>query len=282
MSRSIGNEAICGGRILVPVIGTDQPSYRTNKVYLGGNSGDGDSVLNMKNSFGDTTHNMLQSGVAYFQAIEPLVATSKIGAGLPFDDVRTKKLTWDDGTFQTTAAVGGGATPGMEMVASYVIPSAPGFNPPDLITAGAVGEVGKWKIVVSNLKTDALVGMNFFYTQAGGGQLDGQQNGFDWSNGMASTNSGVTYPGLPIELQETVDSVAPGLHNQLEIDICQKTGDAGTATSNFSYTNTTGQFRKATRNFQTQPSRDIAGFSIRGTGMSNMEGTIYVYKYSSV
>ena len=281
MSRSIGKTAVCGDTLITPKIGTDHPAHRTNLVLTGGNSGDGDEVFQTKNNAGAKSHRMLQSGVMYCQAIEPLVPSSKIGAGLPFEDVRTQKVTWSDGTFQTTAATGG-ATPGMSLVATYVIPLGPGFVTPDLITAGALGEVGKWKIVVANLRTDTLVGMNFFYTRAGGAQLDGQQNGFNWSNGTASTNSAVTYPSLPIQLQESVDSVFPGLHNQLEIDIIQKTGDAGTATSNFSYTNTTGQFRKATRNFQTQPSRDITGFNIRGTASSNMQGTIYVYKYSSV
>ena len=186
-----------------------------------------------------------------------------------------------DGTTQTTAA-GAGATPGMVLDAVYTIPSGPGFVTPDLVTAGALGEVGKWKIVVSNLETDALVGFNYFFTRAGGAQLDGTQNGQNWSNGMLATNSAVTYPGLPIEMNESVDSVRPGTRNQLEIDIQQKTGDAGFATSRFSYTNTTGLFRVATRNFQTNPSQDIAGFNIRGTGPSNMQGTIYVYKYSSV
>ena len=277
MTRAIGLVCRAGERIITPELGKEHPSGRVQKVYSGGNSTDGVDVMTVMNSGGTITHRLLQSGVGYYQAIEPLQATSKIGAGLPFDDIRTKKLTFDDGTSMTTA--GGGA--GMSLVATYVIPSGPGFVTPDLITAGALGEVGKWKIVVSNLKTDALVGMNFFYTQAGGGQLDGQQNGYNWSNGNPAINSAVTYPGLPIELQESVDSVLPGIHNQLEIDITQKTGDAGFATSKFSYTNTTNQFRVATRNFQTQPSRDIAGFNIRGTGMSNMQGTIYVYKYSS-
>ena len=274
MTRAIGLVCRAGERIIVPELGKEHPSGRVQKIYSGGNTADTDEVLTVMKTNGTIGHRMLQAGTTYNSAIEPMTANSRIGAGLPFADIRTKKLTFDDGTFMTSAG-------GMSLVATYVIPSGPGFVTPDLITAGALGEVGRWKIVVSNIKTDALVGFNTFYTQAGGAQLDGQQNGYNWSNGMSAVNSAVTYPGLPIELNESVDSVLPNLHNQLEIDITQKTGDAGFATSKFAYTNTTGQFRVATRHFQTQPSRDIAGFNIRGTGPSNMQGTIYVYKYSS-
>tara|TARA_R110000765_G_scaffold20345_3_gene52874 strand:- start:485 stop:1309 length:825 start_codon:yes stop_codon:yes gene_type:complete len=274
MTRAIGLVCRAGERIIVPELGKEHPSGRVHKVYLGGNTSDTDVVLDLKKTNGTDGFRMLQAGTMYCSSIEPMTTNSQIGSGLPFQDIRTKKLTFDDGTFMTSAG-------GMSLVATYVIPSGPGFVTPDLITAGALGEVGRWKIVVSNIKTDALVGFNTFYTQAGGQQLDGQQNGYNWSNGMAATNSAVTYPGLPIELNESVDSVLPNLHNQLEIDITQKTGDAGFATSKFAYTNTTGQFRVATRHFQTQPSRDIAGFNIRGSGPSNMQGTIYVYKYSS-
>ena len=280
MSRSIGNEAVCGGRLLVPVIGTDQPSYRTNKVYLGGNPANPDVVLDVKDVSGNTTHLMLQAGTTYNSAIEPMTATSRIGAGLPFDDIRTKKLTWDDGTFQTTAAVGG-ATPGLAMVGVNTIAPAPSFVSGDLVTAGALGEVGRWKIVVPNFVCSDPATFGMFMTRAGGAQLAGTTTGINYDTTppdfLAPLN--VVFPGVNIPL--TIDPVAPATHSQLEIDICQKSGDYGSVAIRYCYFSDSGRFRTVTRNFQTIPPNDMSGFYIRPSA-GTCQGTIYVYKYSSV
>jgi len=281
MTRLIGEHAICSKVIEAPQIGSDHPAHRTNLVYTGGNSNDGDEVFQTKNSFGAKTHRLLQSGVMYAQAIEPMVATSKIGAGVPFDDIRSKKITWDDGTFQTTAAAGG-VTPGMALDSVTVIPNGSLFQTGDLFVAGAVGEVGRWKIICNNLLCDNNVGLNFFFQRAGGAQLDGEVTGIDYGVPTLLTQGPVTFPGAPIQLQEVADSVSPGNHMQLEVDVWQKAGDFGCATTRLGYISDTGRARTATRNFTTIPAQDMAGFYIRGTGASNFQGTVYVYKYSSV
>ena len=260
MTRLIGKEARCGERLIVPEIGKDHPAHRTNKLHLGGNSADTDVVVDLKNNGGTTTHLMLQAGTMYCSAIEPMVATSRIGAGLPFDDIRTKKITWDDGTFQTTAAVGGGATPGLEMIGVNVINPAPAMVSGDIFTAGGLGEVGRYKVVVPNFVCSAPATFGMFMTQLGGGQLSGTATGINYDTTppdfLAPVN--VVFPGVNISL--TIDPIAAGTHSQLEIDITQKT---------------------ITRNFQTIPPRDMAGFYIRPSA-GTCQGTIYTYKYSSV
>jgi len=281
MTRLIGKEARCGERIIVPEIGKDHPAHRTNKLHLGGNSADTDVVVDLKNNGGATTHLMLQAGTMYCSAIEPMLATSRIGAGLPFDDVRTKKLTWDDGTFQTTAAVGGGATPGLEMVAVNTIAPAPAFVSGDIFTAGAVGEVGRWKVVVPNLVFSDPATFGMFMTQLGGGQLSGTTTGINYDTVPPDFLAplSVVFPGVNISL--TIDPISPGTHSQLEIDITQKTGDYGSVAIRYCYFSDSGRFRTITRNFQTIPPRDMAGFYIRPSA-GTVEGTIYTYKYSSV
>ena len=280
MTRSIGKIVSAGERILVPEIGYDNPVHRTNKVYLGGTSSDTDVVLDLKNAVGATSHLMLQSGAMYCAAIEPMQATSKIGAGLPFDDIRTKKITWDDGTFQTTAA-GGGATPGLEMVGANTIAPAPAFVSGDIFTAGAVGEVGRWKVVVPNFVCSDPATFGLFMTRAGGAQLNGTTTGIDYDSVppafLAPLN--VVFPGVSIPL--TIDPIKSGTHSQLEIDITQKAGDYGSVAIRFCYFSDSGRFRTVTRNFQTIPPQDMAGFYIRMSS-GTCQGTIYTYKYSSV
>ena len=280
MTRLIGADARVGERIVTPEIGKDHPAHRTKKVYLGGNSADATDVLEMKNAGGVKTHRMLQSGVTYFQAIEPIVATSKIGAGLPFDDIRTKKLTWDDGTFQTTAAAGG-ATPGLSMVGVNTIPAGPALDSGDIVVAGALGEVGRWKIVVPNLVSDGAVGWNFWMTRAGGAQLAGGCSGIEYDSSPPGfiTPFNVTFPTAPIPI--TLDPVAIGQHSQLEIDVTQKAGDYGSVAIRYCYFSASGRFRTTTRNFQSIPPNDMAGFYIRPAAGANLQGTVYVYKYSS-
>ena len=82
MTRAIGLVCRAGERIITPELGKEHPSGRVQKVYSGGNSSDGTDVWSVMNSGGTLTHRTLQSGVSYFQAIEPIVATAKIGAGL--------------------------------------------------------------------------------------------------------------------------------------------------------------------------------------------------------
>ena len=280
MSRGIGKEAVCGERLIAPEIGADPTSRRTNKVYLGGSSADTDVVLDLKKNDGTTSHLMLQAGTMYCSAIEPMVATSRIGAGLPFDDIRTKKLTWDDGTFQTTAAVGG-ATPGLEMVGVNTIAPAPAFTSGDIFTAGALGEVGRWKVVVPNFVCSDPATFGMFMTRVGGAQLDGTMTGIDYDSTPPAfvPPLNVVFPGVNISL--TIDPIAPATHSQLEIDITQKTGDYGSVAIRYCYFSDSGRFRTVTRNFQTIPPNDMSGFYIRPSA-GTCQGTIYVYKYSSV
>ena len=281
MSRAIGKEAVCGERLITPEIGTDQPAHRTKKVYLGGHSDDTDVVLDVKNAVGNTSHLMLQAGTMYCSAIEPMTAISRIGAGLPFDDVRTKKITWDDGTFQTTAAGGGGATPGLSMVGVNTIASAPAFVSGDLFTAGALGEVGRWKVVMPNFVCTDPATFGLFMTQAGGSQLTGTATGIDYDATppafLAPLN--IVFPATNIPL--TIDAIAPGTHSQLELDITQKAGDYGSVAIRYCYFSDSGRSRTITRNFQTVPPRDMSGFYIRMSS-GTCQGTIYTYKYSSV
>ena len=281
MSRAIGREAVCGERLIAPEIGIDTKSQRTNKVYLGGNSADTDVVFDMKNNGGVQTYRMLQAGTSYNSAIEPMTATSRIGAGLPFEDVRTQKVTWSDGTFQTTAA-GAGATPGLSMVGVTTIPAGPAIDTGDIITAGALGEVGRWKIVVPNLVSDAAVDLNFWMTRTGGTQLPGGASGIEYDASPPGflTPFNVAFPGSPIPL--TLDPVAVATHGQLEIDVCQKTGDYGSVSLTYNYFSASGRSRTCVRNFQSIPPSDMTGFYIRPAAAANIQATIYVYKYSSV
>ena len=280
MTRAIGLVCRAGERIIVPELGKEHPSGRVQKIHSGGSTSDLDDVLTVMNNSGTITHRMLQAGTTYNSAIEPMIATSKIGAGLPFDDVRTNKLTFGDGTFQTTAATGGVGSYGMTLDSVNTVAPAPALVSGDLFVVGGPGEVGRWKVVVPNLVFSAAATFGMFMTQVGGGQLAGTTTGINYDTTppdfLAPLN--IVFPGVGLPL--TIDPIAAGAHSQLELDITQKTGDYGSVAIRYCYFSNSGRFRTCTRNFQTIPPRDMAGFYIRPSA-GTCQGTIYTYKYSS-
>ena len=281
MSQSIGNTARVGKVFIAPELGSsDEPNKILRQGGHPGASGDLEIVHQVKNHLGNDSLRLLQAGTLYIDDIEPMQAGSKIGAGLPFNNIRTTTLTFGDGTSQTTAAISG-ATPGMTMVGADSIAPSPAFVSGDIITAGALGEVGRWKIVVPNFVCSAAATFGMFMTQVGGGQLNGTATGINYDTtppGFIAPQN-VVFPGVNIPL--TIDPIAAGTHSQLEIDITQKTGDYGSVAIRYCYFSDSGRFRTITRNFQTIPPRDMAGFYIRPSA-GTCEGTIFTYKYSSV
>lgn len=173
-------------------------------------------------------------------------------------------------------------TPGMVLDSLNTVAPASAMISGDVMTTGVPGEVGKWKLVVPDMRISASVGLTFFMTRPGGAQLAGEQNGCDWSAGGFIAQSPVVFPGTPIFITEVGDSVSAGTFAQLEIDVIQNAGNQGTATINFTYYNSAGRFRRTTRHFQTNPATDMAGFYIRPTGGSTVGGTVFTYKYSSL
>ena len=173
-------------------------------------------------------------------------------------------------------------TPGMVLFnKTSVAPSNP-FATGDVIIPSPAGECGRWKIVVPDMKISTAVGLQFFMTRPGGAQVDGEQNGAEWSAGAFLPQSPVIFPANPIFITELGDTVRPGAICELEIDIIQFQNTQGSATINFNYQNAGGRFRRTTRNFQTNPPRDMAGFYIRPTGAGIVGATIFTYKYSSI
>ena len=281
MSQSIGNTARVGKVFIAPELGSsDEPNKILRQGGHPGVSGDLEIVHQVKNHLGNDSLRLLQAGTLYIDDIEPMQAGSQIGAGLPFNNIRTNTLTFGDGTSQTTAAISG-ATPGMTMTGADSIAPSPAMVSGDIITAGALGEVGRWKVVVPNFVCSAAATFGMFMTQIGGGQLNGTTTGIDYDSSppafLAPLN--VVFPGVNIPL--TIDPIAAGTHSQLEIDITQKTGDYGSVAIRCCYFSDSGRFRTITRNFQTIPPRDMAGFYIRPSA-GTCEGTIFTYKYSSV
>tara|TARA_R110000851_G_scaffold61785_4_gene142291 strand:+ start:4548 stop:5393 length:846 start_codon:yes stop_codon:yes gene_type:complete len=281
MSQSIGNTARVGKVFIAPELGSsDEPNKILRQGGHPGVSGDLEIVHQVKNHLGNDSLRLLQAGTLYIDDIEPMQAGSQIGAGLPFNNIRTNTLTFGDGTSQTTAAISG-ATPGMTMTGADSIAPSPAMVSGDIITAGALGEVGRWKVVVPNFVCSAAATFGMFMTQIGGGQLNGTTTGIDYDSSppafLAPLN--VVFPGVNIPL--TIDPIAAGTHSQLEIDITQKTGDYGSVAIRYCYFSDSGRFRTITRNFQTIPPRDMAGFYIRPSA-GTCEGTIFTYKYSSV
>ena len=173
------------------------------------------------------------------------------------------------------------ATPGMALVSTTPVGGS-AIITGDIITAGVPGEVGKWKMVLPNLRPTTAVGLTFFMTRLGGAQLAGEQNGAEWSAGAFLPQSPVAFPASPIFITEVGDTILAGAFCQLEVDVIQEQGNQGTATINFTYTNATGRFRRTTRHFQTNPAQDMYGFYIRPTGASTLGGDVFTYKYSSV
>mgnify|MGYP003629883757 CR=1 FL=1 len=281
MSQSIGNTARVGKVFIAPELGSsDEPNKILRQGGHPGVSGDLEIVHQVKNHLGNDSLRLLQAGTLYIDDIEPMQAGSQIGAGLPFNKIRTNTLQFGDGTTQTTAATSG-ATPGLEMVGANSIAPAPSLVSGDLFTAGALGEVGRWKVVVPNLVFSAAATFGLFMTQVGGGQLSGTATGINYDTvppGFLNPIN-VAFPGVNIPL--TIDPIAAGTHSQLEIDITQKTGDYGSVAIRYCYFSDSGRFRTTTRNFQTIPPRDMAGFYIRPSA-GTCQATIYTYKYSSV
>ena len=173
-------------------------------------------------------------------------------------------------------------TPGMVLFdKTAILPSNP-FATGDVIIPQTSGQCGRWKIVVPDMIVSTAVGLTFFMTRPGGAQIDGEQNGAEWSAGAFLTQGPVTFPGTPIFITQVGDTVRPGAICELEIDIIQLQGAQGSATINFTYQNAGARFRRTTRHFQSNPARDMAGFYIRPTGAGTVGGTIFTYKYSSV
>ena len=281
MSQSLGSTARVGQQFIAPELGSsDEPNRILRQGGHPGVSGDLEIVHQVKNHLGNDSLRLLQAGTLYIDDIEPMNASSRIGAGLPFNDIRANTFEFGDGTTQTTAAISGG-TPGLSMVGADSIAPSPAFVSGDIVTAGALGEVGRWKVVVPNFVCSAAATFGMFMTQAGGGQLSGTTTGINYDTTppdfLAPLN--VVFPGVNIPL--TIDAVAAGTHSQLELDITQKTGDYGSVAIRYCYFSDSGRFRTVTRNFQTIPPRDIRGFYIRPSA-GTCEGTIFTYKYSSV
>ena len=169
--------------------------------------------------------------------------------------------------------------PGMYLSSVNTIPSGPAITSGDLTSWGALGEIGKWKIVMPNIKTSGIVGLTFWMTRPGGAYLAGEVNGIDYSAGGFIAQAPVSHPTQPIILCEAGDAITPGEDCQLEIDIIQKENMRGTCAISFTYFNAGGRFRKTLRNFQTSPASNMAGFYIRPGGASTLEGTIFTYRY---
>ena len=282
MSQSLGSTARVGQQFIAPELGSsDEPNRILRQGGHPGVSGDLEIVHQVKNHLGNDSLRLLQAGTFYIDDIEPMNASSRIGAGLPFQDIRANTFEFGDGTTQTTAAISG-ATPGMTMVGVTTIPAGSAINTGDIITAGALGEVGRWKIVVPNLVSDAAVDLNFWMTRTGGTQLPGGASGIEYDASPPGflTPFNVAFPGSPIPL--TLDPVAIATHGQLEIDVCQKTGDYGSVSLTYNYFSASGRSRTCVRNFQSIPPSDMTGFYIRPAAAANIQATIYVYKYSSV
>tara|TARA_R110000787_G_scaffold5752_2_gene20653 strand:- start:5600 stop:6574 length:975 start_codon:yes stop_codon:yes gene_type:complete len=169
--------------------------------------------------------------------------------------------------------------PGMYLSSVNTAPSGPDITSGDLTSWGLLGEIGKWKIVMPNIKTSGIVGLTFWMTRPGGAYLAGDVNGIDYSAGGFIPQGPVSHPTQPIILCEAGDAITPGEDCQLEIDIIQKENMRGTCAISFTYFNSTGRFRKTLRNFQTGPAGNMAGFYIRPGGASTLQGTIYTYRY---
>ena len=157
MSQSLGSTARVGQQFIAPELGSsDEP----NRILRQGGhptvAGDTEIVHVVKNHLGNDSFRLLQAGTCYIDDIEPMVPGSQIGAGLPFNNIRTNTLTFGDGTSQTTAAISG-ATPGMVLDSVNTIAPSSAFISGDIITAGALGQVGRWKVVIPNLVSSFLV-----------------------------------------------------------------------------------------------------------------------------
>ena len=169
--------------------------------------------------------------------------------------------------------------PGMYLSSVNTIPSGPDIVSGDLTSWGLLGEIGKWKIVMPNLKLSVAQSLTFWMTRPGGAQLAGDVNGIDYSAGGFIAQAPVSHPTQPILLCEGADTITAAEDCQLEIDIIQKENMRGTCAISFTYFNSGGRFRKTLRNFQTSPAFNMAGFYIRPGGAANLQGTIYTYRY---
>ena len=280
MSQSLGSTARVGQQFIAPELGSsDEPNKILRQGGHPGASGDLEVVHSVKNHLGNDAYYLLQAGTMYVDDIEPMNVGSKIGNGLPFDDIKTNELTFGDGTSMTTAPAAG-VTPGLTMVGVNIIASAPAFVSGDIFTAGGLGQVGRWKVVVPNFVCADPATFGLFMTRAGGSQLNGTMTGinYDTSPPAFVAPLPIVFPGVNVSL--TIDPIAPGTHSQLELDITQKAGDYGSVAIRYCYFSDSGRFRTITRNFQTIPPQDMAGFYIRMSS-GTCQGTIYTYKYSS-